>query len=66
MWNIPRKKLKYLFFYYFCLYFLTICIGFDIYMGTVTGFTFGYGGAFVYMWLRLQEAKELLKGDEDE
>jgi hypothetical protein len=35
-------------------------------MGTVTGFTFGYGGAFVYMWLRLQEAKELLKGDDDE
>ena len=66
MWNIPKEKLKYLAFYYFWLYFLVLCIGFDVYMDTVTGFTFGYAGAYVYMWLRLQEAKELLKGDDDE
>tara|TARA_E500000318_G_C3506551_1_gene190513 strand:- start:79 stop:189 length:111 start_codon:yes stop_codon:yes gene_type:complete len=35
-------------------------------MGTITGFTFGYVGAFIYMWLRLREAKELLKGMEDD
>lgn len=66
MWNIPRQQLKYLFFYYFSLYFLVACVVFDFYMGTVTGFTFGYVGAFIYMWLRLREAKELLKGLEDE
>jgi hypothetical protein len=31
-------------------------------MNTVTGFTFGYVGAFVYMYIRLQSVKELLKG----
>ena len=66
MWNIPRQQVKYLFFYYFSLYFLVACVVFDFYMGTVTGFTFGYVGAFIYMWLRLREAKELLKGLEDE
>ena len=66
MWNIPRQQLKYLFFYYFSLYFLAACVVFDFYMETVTGFTFGYVGAFIYMWLRLREAKELLKGMEDE
>lgn len=66
MWNLNSKELKYLFFYYFWLYFLVACVCFDIYMDTITGFTFGYVGAFVYMWLRLQEAKRLLKGGEDE
>jgi hypothetical protein len=66
VWNFGSKKLKYLAFYYFSLYFLIACTAFDFYMDTVTGFTFGYMGAFVYMWLRLQEAKDLLKGDEDE
>jgi hypothetical protein len=66
MWNINKKQLKYLLFYYVVLSFLAACTAFDFYMETVTGFTFGYMGAFVYMWLRLQEAKELLKGDDDE
>jgi hypothetical protein len=65
MWNISNKQLKYLAFYYFWLIFLVVCFCFDIYMDTVTGFTFGYVGAFAYMYLRLQEAKELLKGDDD-
>ena len=66
MWNINPKKLKYLVFYYFSLSFLAACTVFDFYMETVSGFTFGYIGAFIYMWLRLQEAKELLKGFDDE
>lgn len=66
MWNINNKQLKYLAFYYFSLCFLVACTAFDFYMGTITGFTFGYVGAFVYMWLRLREAKELLKGMEDD
>tara|TARA_R100000388_G_scaffold75064_1_gene54412 strand:- start:789 stop:989 length:201 start_codon:yes stop_codon:yes gene_type:complete len=66
MWDINKKQLKYLSFYYFFLIFLVACAAFDFYMDTVTGFTFGYIGAFVYMWLRFQEAKELLKGDDDE
>jgi len=66
MWNFAGKKLKYLLFYYFSLYFLVLCIGFDLYMDTVTGFTFGYVAAYIYMWMRLQEAKQLLKGDDDE
>ena len=66
MWDINKKQLKYLFFYYFFLVFLIACTAFDFYMGTITGFTFGYIGAFIYMWLRFQEAKQLLKGDDDE
>lgn len=66
MWNFDSKKLKYLAFYYFWLYFLFLCTAFDFYMETITGFTFGYVGAFFYMWFRLQEAKQLLKGDDDE
>jgi len=66
MWNINKNQLKYLSFYYFSLYFLTACTIFDFYMDTVTGFTFGYIGAFVYVWIRFREAKELLKGIEDE
>ena len=66
MWNINKSQLKYLAFYYFWLCFLVACVGFDFYMDTVTGFTFGYMGAFVYMWIRLGEAKKLLKGMEDE
>ena len=66
MWNINSKKLKYLVFYYFWLIFLPVCTVFDFCMDTVTGFTFGYVGAFVYMWIRFREAKELLKGMDDE
>ena len=65
MWNFDSKKLKYLVFI-ISGSILVLCTAFDFYMGTVTGFTFGYIGAFAYMYLRLQEAKELLKGDDDE
>jgi hypothetical protein len=66
MWNFNTNQLKYLSFYYFWLIFLPACTVFDFYMDTVTGFTFGYVGAFVYMWIRFKEAKELLKELEDE
>jgi len=66
MWNIDSKQLKYLSFYYFWLIFLPICAGFDFYMGTVSGFTFGYLGAFIYMAIRFKEAKQLLEDMEDE
>ena len=66
MWNINKNQLKYLIFYYFWLFFLPICVVFDFYMDTVTGFTFGYMAAFIYMWLRFKEAKELLEAMEDE
>lgn len=66
MWDINKDKLKYLGFYYFSLYFLAACTAFDFYMDTVTGFTFGYVGAFAYMYIRLQSVKELLKGMDDD
>jgi len=70
MWNLARTKLKFLSFYYFWLIFLVACVGFDFYMDTVTGFTFGYMGAFVYMFYRLRTVEEELakyyEEDEDE
>ena len=66
MWNITQIKLKYLSFYYFSLIFLTACIAFDFYMGTVTGFTFGYMGAFIYMYIRLRAVEEQLEKYHDD
>lgn len=66
MWNINKEQLKYFSFYYFSIVFLIACTALDFYMETVSGFTFGYLAALVYMWLRLGEVKELLKGLEDE
>jgi hypothetical protein len=66
MWNFNTNQLKYLSFYYFWLLFLPICTAFDFYMDTITGFTFGYIGAFIYMWIRFKEAQELLKDMDSE
>tara|TARA_R110000803_G_scaffold77682_2_gene142539 strand:- start:386 stop:601 length:216 start_codon:yes stop_codon:yes gene_type:complete len=70
MQNISQKELKFLGFYYFWLIFLVACTAIDFYMDTVTGFTFGYVGAFIYFALRLREVKKESKdwdwGEEDE
>lgn len=61
MRNITQIKLKFLSFYYFWLVFLVACVAFDFYMGTITGFTFGYMGAFIYLYIRLRAVKEQLE-----
>ena len=66
MRNISKTKLKFLGFYYFWLIFLIACTSFDFYMDTVTGFTFGYIGAFFYLFYRLKTVEaELEKYYED-
>jgi hypothetical protein len=66
MRNIAQTKLKFLSFYYFWLIFLVACTGFDFYMDTVTGFTFGYMGAFIYMYVRLRSVQKHLENYDDE
>ena len=61
MRNLAHAKLKYLSFYYFSLIFLVACIGFDFYMNTITGFTFGYAGAFIYLFIRMRVVEEELE-----
>ena len=61
MRDLARTKLKYLSFYYFSLIFLAACTGFDFYMDTVTGFTFGYVAAFIYMLIRLRVVEQQLE-----
>ena len=61
MRDLAKAKLKFLSFYYFWLIFLVACTGFDFYMGTVTGFTFGYIGAFIYMLIRLLTVEKELE-----
>ena len=66
MRNITQIKLKYLSFYYFWLIFLVACTAFDFYMGTVTGFTFGYMAAFVYMFIRMKAVEQQLENYHEE
>jgi len=66
MRNITQVKLKYLSFYYFWLIFFVACIAFDFYMGILTGFTFGYMAAFVYMFIRLKSVEKQLENYHDE
>lgn len=66
MRDITQVKLKYLSFYYFSLVFLVACTAFDFYMGTVTGFTFGYVAAFVYMYIRMRTVEQQLEKYHDE
>jgi protein-S-isoprenylcysteine O-methyltransferase Ste14 len=61
MRDLAKTKLKYLSFYYFSLIFLVACIGFDFYVNTVTGFTFGYMAAFIYMLFRMRVAEAQLE-----
>ena len=61
MRDITQVKPKYLSFYYFSLVFLVACTAFDFYMGTVTGFTFGYVAAFIYMYIRMRTVEQQLE-----
>ncbi len=66
MRDLSDKQLVFLSFYYFWLIFLTACVGFDLYMDTVTGFTFGYAGAFIYFTLRMRDVRQELEKMKDE
>jgi protein-S-isoprenylcysteine O-methyltransferase Ste14 len=66
MRDINKKKLGYMSFYYFCLAFFAACFSYDFFITeSVTGFTFGYAAAFVYMYFRMREAEQWLQDYED-
>ncbi len=58
MQNLTKKQLKFFGFYYFWMIFLVSCTALDFYMDTVSGFTFGYLGAFIYFAVRLHDVKK--------
>ena len=48
-----------MYFYYFWFSFLPACILFDLYSGTVSGFTAGYAASLAYMIVRYREFKKM-------
>tara|TARA_R100000734_G_C3253170_1_gene54066 strand:+ start:321 stop:533 length:213 start_codon:yes stop_codon:yes gene_type:complete len=66
MWDIIKKKLSYMSFYYFCLAFFASCFSYDFFITkSITGFTFGYVAAFIYIYFRMTEAAQWLQDYED-
>lgn len=62
MWDIIKEKLTYLSFYHFCLFFLASCFVYDFFIvERITGFTFGYAAAFLYIYFRMKEAEQWMK-----
>jgi len=61
MRNFITKQLIYMSFYYFSILFLVACILFDITQDTITGFTFGYGFALLYMIARTRQVLRLME-----
>ena len=51
----------YMSFYYFSILFLVACILFDVTQDTITGFTFGYGFALLYMIARTRQVLRLME-----
>jgi hypothetical protein len=67
MWDLIKEKLSYISFYHFCLIFLATCFAYDVFVvQSITGFTFGYAGAFVYMYFRMKEAKQWIEDHKDD
>lgn len=52
-------------FYYFWNIFLVTCIFHDLYYDVVTGFTFGYFAALIYMIARTREVLRLMEDHDD-
>ena len=60
MWDLTKKQLIYIGFYYFWIVFLLACVAFDMAFDNVSGFTFGYAFALIYFIIRTREVhKEL-------
>ncbi len=66
MWDFASKKLIFTSFYYFCLVFLAACSFYDIFLGEISGFTFGYIFSFFYFLMRTFEVSKLLEEYDDE
>lgn len=64
MWDLNTKQLMYMSFYYFSNIFLVACIFYDLYNEAVTGFTFGYMFALLYMIARTREVLKLMVDQE--
>lgn len=65
MRNFTTKQLMYMSFYYFSIVFLVACILFDLIRNSVTGFTFGYGFALLYMIARTRQVLRLMEDQDD-
>ena len=61
MRHFITKQLMYMSFYYFSILFLVACILFDVTQDTITGFTFGYGFALLYMIARTRQVLRLME-----
>ncbi len=65
MRDFTKKQLMYMSFYYFSIIFLVACILYDLFGGTVTGFTFGYFFALFYMIGRTRQVLRLMEDLDD-
>ena len=65
MRDFTKKQLMYVSFYYFWIIFLVACIFHDLFYDTVTGFTFGYFGALLYMMARTRTVLRLMEDYDD-
>jgi hypothetical protein len=66
MRNFTTKQLIYMSFYYLSIVFLVACILFDITGDSITGFTFGYGFALLYMIARTRQVLRLMEDLDDQ
>lgn len=66
MWDLTKKQLAYVSFYYFWIIFLVACIFHDLIQGAITGFTFGYIFALVYMVVRARQVLQFMEDLNDQ
>lgn len=66
MRDFTTKQLIYMSFYYLSIVFLASCILFDVTRDSITGFTFGYGFALLYMIARTRQVLRLMEDLDDQ
>jgi hypothetical protein len=65
MRDFTTKQLMYMSFYYFWIIFLVACILYDITATAISGFTFGYIFALLYMIARTRSVLRLMEDQND-
>ncbi len=66
MRDFTTKQLMYMSFYYFWIIFLVACIFHDLFYQSITGFTFGYFFALLYMVARTRAVLRLMEDQDDD
>ena len=66
MRDFTTKQLMYMSFYYFWIIFLVACIFHDLFYQSITGFTFGYFFALLYMVARTRAVLKLMEDQDDD